>query len=53
MIIAVVPLLVALIGALTFALSSNGNVKEMGRIAFAVGLLILIWSMAGKIVRFG
>ena len=41
----VIPLLVCLLGMLTYALASNGKVAEMGRLAFACGLLVtlLVW----------
>ena len=44
-------LLVALVGALVYALSSNGKVSELGRLAFAVGLLaFLLGAPAGLAV---
>lgn len=46
-----VPLLVCLAGALLYALSSNGKVSELGRIAFAVGLLWTVYEAAGHSVR--
>jgi hypothetical protein len=45
-VIASVPALVALAGALVYALSANGKVSEMGRIAFAFGLLVLLMTVA-------
>jgi TM2 domain-containing membrane protein YozV len=43
------PLLVALIGALTYALSNNGKVAEIGRILFWTGMLVFLFS-ADKLV---
>jgi Na+/phosphate symporter len=36
------PLLICLIGALVYALSSNAKVAELGRIAFFAGLLAFL-----------
>ena len=46
-----VPLLVAVVGALVYALSSNGKLAEMGRILFLVGVLWLVYLFAGRTVR--
>jgi len=35
-------LLIAIIGALTYALATNGKVSELGRIAFFAGLLAFL-----------
>ena len=42
------PLLVAIVGVLAYALSTNGKVQEMGRIAFFCGLLVFLWYCAGS-----
>ncbi len=47
MLIIVVPLLVALIGALVYALAANGKVSELGRIAYFVGLLWTVYQVLG------
>lgn len=39
-------LLVAIVGVLAYALASNANVKEIGRIAWAVGLLAFLVRIA-------
>jgi len=36
------PLLICVIGALVYALSTNAKVSEMGRLAFAMGLLAFL-----------
>jgi len=41
------PFIVCVAGALVYALSSNGKVSRMGEIAYFVGLLWLIYSLAG------
>ncbi len=46
-----IPLLVLLIGLLTFALAKNTDVKEIGRISFFVGLLVTVWHLAGNVLR--
>ncbi len=53
MIVALAPVLAAVIGALVFALASNAKVQEMGRLVFAAGMLVLIWVMASKTVHIG
>lgn len=52
MLIAIVPLIATIVGALMFAFSkTNPDLKEMGRIVFAMSLLVLIAVLAGKTVR--
>jgi SpoU rRNA methylase family enzyme len=41
-----VPLAFAVVGAFVYALASKDKVVEMGRIAFAVGLLWLVYVLA-------
>lgn len=42
-------LLVAVIGALAYGLSSNGKIQELGRISFGVGLLAFLLCDAAAI----
>jgi Na+/phosphate symporter len=49
--IAIVPVIAVLAGALCYALSANPKVQELGRITFACGMLVLIYTLAGHIVR--
>lgn len=51
MLIAIVPLVVLILGALVFGLASNPKVSEMGRIAFFCGLFATVWVMSGRTVR--
>ena len=44
------PLLVALVGVLVYALSTNPKVAEMGRIAFFCGLLAFLLAGPGQAV---
>ena len=53
MILALVPALVAVVGALVYALSANPKAAELGRLAFAVGLLWAVYGLAGHVVRIG
>lgn len=39
-------LLVAVVGALVYALSDNGKVQELGRLAFGAGLLAFLLRFA-------
>ncbi len=48
-----VSLLVALVGALVYALSSNSKVGELGRLAFAVGLLAFLLGAPAALTTLG
>lgn len=49
--IAFIPLLVALIGLLLYALSSNGKVSALGFAMFQCGLLVTLFALSGKYVK--
>ena len=49
--IAWVPLLFALIGALTYALSTNVKVAELGRATFHAAMIAGLLALAGHTVR--
>ncbi len=53
MLIAIVPLIVAVCGALIYAFASNSKLQEMGRILFFVGVLWAVWAVAGKALKIG
>lgn len=53
MALAVWPLVIAVVGALVFALSGHTKMKEMGRIAFMVGMIWLVYSLVGKTMTMG
>ncbi len=53
MLLAVFPLILAIVGALAYALSSNAKVSELGRLAFASGLIALAFALASHVVRIG
>lgn len=44
----IVSLLVLVIGLLLYLLSKNGKVAELGRLAFAVGLLVFLLQGIGQ-----
>lgn len=50
--IVLIPLLVALIGVLAYALSNNGKVQEIGRIMFFTGLLVWLWNIGSTVTGF-
>ncbi len=49
--IAYVALVVALVGMLAYALSTNSKVQELGRVAFAMGLLVTLLVLAHQAIR--
>ncbi len=49
--IAIVPLLAAVIGLLIYALSTNAKVCELGRLAYACGLLVTLLVFARHLVK--
>ncbi len=52
-IVALVPLIVALVGGLGYMISSNSKVQECGRIMFAAGLFAFCFSMTSSQVHIG
>ena len=50
MVIAIVPILLCVVGALVYALSSNGKLQELGRLLFAAGAFALAFSYASRTV---
>lgn len=46
-----VPLVIAIVGALAYVLSTNGKVAELGRLCFGCGMLAICFSYAGHVVR--
>jgi hypothetical protein len=53
MTIAIWPLIVAVVGALLYALSSNGKVARIGEIMLFVGLLWMVYALGGKVLHLG
>ena len=46
------PLLVCLLGALIYARTVESKTAEMGRLAFACGLLITLFELATRVIQF-
>ena len=53
MLIALVPVVLAIAGALVYALSSNAKAAELGRILFFCGLFWLTYGLAAHTLRLG
>ena len=51
MIIAIVPLLLAVVGLLCYALATNGKIVELGRLTFFAGLLVTSFVLARVVWR--
>ena len=49
--IAIIPVLVAVVGILVYALSSNTKLAEIGRALMWCGILVATWVAAGRVVR--
>lgn len=45
-VVLLLPLIVALVGLIVYALSANAKVAELGRLAFACGLLVTLFAFA-------
>ncbi|HEV3189629.1 MAG TPA: hypothetical protein VGY54_03985 [Polyangiaceae bacterium] len=46
-----IPLLIAVVSALVYALASNGKLCELARILFFVGAFWAVWLVCGAHVR--
>ena len=44
--IALIPVLLCVVGALLYALSSNPKIEELGRITFAAGIFAIAFNFA-------
>lgn len=53
MVIALLPVLFMVIGALVYALAANPKVAELGRCAFLAGAIGIAVAYAGKLVTLG
>ena len=51
MLIAIIPVVVLILGALVYGLSANPKVQEMGRLAFGCGLLVALFGAARAVLR--
>lgn len=50
-VIIIIPLLVCLVGMLAYALSANGRIQELGRLAYGCGLLVTLFVVATRLVK--
>ncbi len=50
-VIAIVPLLVCILGALVYALAANPKASEMGRLAYFAGLFVTLLVLATHVVK--
>jgi hypothetical protein len=56
MLITLVPLLVLILGLCCYSIPQDpkyAKLMECGRIAYFVGLLVLVWHLASKTIRLG
>ena len=51
--VALLPLILAIVGLLIYALASNPKTAEIGRLMFACGLLVLAFALAKTVVHVG
>jgi len=51
MVIAIAPIIIAIVGLLAYSLSTNAKVTELGRLAFFAGLLVLTFVLAHQTVH--
>lgn len=53
MLIAIIPLIIALIGVLMFALCTSAKLQEIGRIMFFCGMFVITWVLAKETIHIG
>jgi len=53
MVIAIAPLLIAIVGLLVWLMASNPKASEAGKILFFCGVLVLTMSLASKTFHLG
>jgi|HubBroStandDraft_4_1064222.scaffolds.fasta_scaffold04316_2 hypothetical protein len=46
--IAIIPILMIVVGALVYALSTNGKVAELGRLTFLAGIIALAFAFSER-----
>jgi len=51
MLVAIIPLLVAIIGLVIYAMASNAKAGECGRLMFGAGLLVCLFLASHQTVR--
>ncbi len=50
MVTIILPLLVAVVGVLIYALATNAKLSEIGRLMFFVGLFFCVWVASGRVL---
>lgn len=53
LVVTIVPVVIALLGALVFAFSSNPKASQLGLVAFGCGLLVFCFALSGHVVHIG
>lgn len=53
MLIAIFPLIIALIGVLMYALCTSSKLQEIGRIMFFCGMFVITWTLAKETFHLG
>ena len=53
MVIAILPVIAAVVGLLLYVLASNPKVVEIGRLIFSAGILVALWLSASKVLQIG
>lgn len=48
---AYIPMLLAIIGLLVYAIATNAKLVEIGRLTFAIGLLVLTFELAKRTIH--
>lgn len=49
--IAIIPLLAAIVGLLIYVLAANAKVVEVGRALFWCGLLVTLFTVASRVIK--
>lgn len=47
MLVIYLPLLLCILGLVAYVVSANPKVQELGRLTFAIGLLVFLWHLGG------
>lgn len=53
MALAIIPILLIIVGALMYGLSSNPKLAEIGRLMLAAGLFALAFQYASRVIQIG
>jgi hypothetical protein len=53
MLIAIIPLIIAVVGLLMYALCANPKLADIGRIMFCCGMFVITWVLARVTMHIG